>query len=466
MLFGEHAVVYGYPCLVTAVSQRLRVSVRTTQDNSVTINAPQTKDTRFVEAAIKNAVDQLHIRHRGLLVETQNPFSGIYGFGSSSAVTVATIKALAGLFDIRMSKRQLFDIAYAAVMEVQGVGSGFDVAAASYGGTLYFVIGGKEIKEVPFLSSDDSVALVVGYSGVKSNTVDIVREVALRRKQSPEKIENIFRAITQIAYDARNAIIKKEWKKLGKLMDLNQEYLRDLKVSSKKLDELINAANWAGAYGAKLSGAGGGDCMIALVPRRKKSDVENALVKAGGQVVSAQPHEMGAMIQTTDDQDELFVVVDSNDNVIGYRTRHECHQDANLIHRTVGIIIYDNNGKVLLQKRSQTKDMGAGLWGLSCAGHMKKGQSGKDTVQREMQEELGVDLAVKFTDKFIVADEAETEMSYLFEAKSNGPFKPNSEEISDLKFFSPRELKLKTAKGEIQLTKCAYRSLQQAGVFE
>ena len=68
-------------------------------------------------------------------------------------------------------------------------------------------------------------------------------------------------------------------------MNRNQRLLSELEVSSEKLDSMINAARDAGAYGAKLSGAGVGDCMIAI-PDGSIEAVREAITAAGGQVLS------------------------------------------------------------------------------------------------------------------------------------------------------------------------------------
>jgi len=68
-------------------------------------------------------------------------------------------------------------------------------------------------------------------------------------------------------------------------MNFNQEYLRDLGVSTEKLESMISAAKKAGAWGAKLSGAGGGDCMIALVPSDKRKAVSDAIIATDGQII-------------------------------------------------------------------------------------------------------------------------------------------------------------------------------------
>jgi mevalonate kinase len=268
MLFGEHAVVYGYPCIVTAISQRLEVSL------SDTDNVPG--DRRFVDAAIQAWGDGKDIK-----LSAKCAFSGCYGFGSSSAVTVATLKALRP----EAPDRTLFDTAYKIILEIQGVGSGFDVASAVFGGTLYYI----KNKAIEPLAVKD-VPLVVGYTGIKSNTVDLIKMVAKKREEYPEKLERICKAIGKIVDEAKTRMIEGDWERVGKLMDFNQEYLRDLGVSSEKLETLIGAAKSAGAYGAKLSGAGGGDCMIALASAEKRQSVEEAITKAGGEVVHVTPN--------------------------------------------------------------------------------------------------------------------------------------------------------------------------------
>ena len=80
-------------------------------------------------------------------------------------------------------------------------------------------------------------------------------------------------------------------------MNENHRILQQIKVSTPKLDELVNAAQKAGAYGAKLSGAGGGDCMIALAPPDKKEAVEKALEKAGGTILSVRTNEEGVRVE-------------------------------------------------------------------------------------------------------------------------------------------------------------------------
>src|SRR3972149_9552134 len=156
MLFGEHAVVYGQPCLVTAVGQRMVVTVKNRDEPRVSVSAGGLgvvnyaknisglgrgeipKEMAFVEHSLKN----LYARYgdtAGAEIAVTSEFSSQYGLGSSSAVVVALVDAVAKLKGWPLADKEIFDLAYKSIIDVQGVGSGFDAAAAIFGGTLYFV---------------------------------------------------------------------------------------------------------------------------------------------------------------------------------------------------------------------------------------------------------------------------------------------------------------------------------------
>ena len=294
MLYGEHAVVYGHPCIVTAVDQRVQVTVEPNGEGEIHVASPNVgldeyhkslvrlgkddvpKSMSFVEFLIKRIYEKYKITN-GIRVTTESDFSTQFGFGSSAAVVVALAKALSIYFDLKLSERQIFDEAYGAVLDVQGVGSGFDVAASTYGGTLYYVSPGKVIEQL----HPGDLPLVVGYTGIKADTPTIVRQVAELRRQE-KWVDAVFGDIKDLVERAKTYFENIDYEQLGKLMDKNQDLLSALNVSSDKLDKLIGAVRGAGAYGAKLSGAGGGDCMIAFVDDSKSKEVVAAIEKVGG----------------------------------------------------------------------------------------------------------------------------------------------------------------------------------------
>lgn len=310
MLLGEHAVVYNHPCLVTAVDQRMRATVETLDVLEFQLEAEDVKVTgykkplselcvgdipkgaKFVEVAIKNLNDKYSFK-TGLRITTTSEFSSQFGFGSSSASTVCTVKAVSEIIGLNLSSKEIFDLSYKTVLDIQGKGSGFDVAAAVFGGTLYFVTGGKVIEPLNI----NSLPLIVGYSGVKADTVTLINKVKEPFASRQDRLNEIYSSIEGLVNEAKDALVKKDWAKFGELMNSNQEYLSELGVSIEKLDSMITGALSAGAYGAKLSGAGGGDCMIVIAPEDKKETIENGIAQSGGEIINVKINAEGVRIE-------------------------------------------------------------------------------------------------------------------------------------------------------------------------
>lgn len=314
LLFGEHAVVHGKPCIVTAVDQRLFVTVTLNGENMFRLTAPdmgleayvKTIDelggadlpnaVRFIEMLYKRFLER-YPQNRGIDVVTKSEFSASFGFGSSSAATVAFAKALFEVCGVQASNQDLFELCYRAVLDVQGVGSGFDVACAIWGGTLYYVTPGKVIEKL----LDEAPPLVVGYTGVKADTPTLIRQVAELKRKEPELVSGIFERIGELVDEARIAMSRGAFEKVGALMQENQRLLSKLHVSSAELDMLIDETIKMGAWGAKLSGAGGGDCMIAIVGKEKKALVEG-VVRNNGELMRVNLGAEGVRIEKISEQ--------------------------------------------------------------------------------------------------------------------------------------------------------------------
>lgn len=309
MLFGDHSVVHNRPCIVTAVNHRISTVIEKTNSNEIILNAPDldVKDYKvslnelekehpkkviFALTAIKNFFKKYKL-NSGLNIRTKSEFSSEFGLGSSSAITVDILKGLSNLFKININDKDLFDLSYRTILEIQGVGSGFDLAAAIHGGTLFFITAGKVIEPI----NVRELPIIVGYTGVKADTATLVKMVYRKLAEEPEKINRNFDESAKIVNEAKEQIQKSNWKRLGELMDLNQELLRELDVSSKELEKLISAAKSAGAYGAKLSGAGGGDCMIAISDEKNHKNIRKAIEKVGGKIIDAKLNAEGVKVE-------------------------------------------------------------------------------------------------------------------------------------------------------------------------
>lgn len=161
-------------------------------------------------------------------------------------------------------------------------------------------------------------------------------------------------------------------------------------------------------------------------------------------------------MKTTDNQNEIFDVVDQNDNVIGQARRGKVHQDKKLIHRSVYILIYNSKGELFMHQRSETKDTDPLFWTVSASGHVTANDSYEEAAKRELFEELGVKIPLKYINKLVIELPRETEMTAIFRAMSEGPFRLHPIEIKTGKFFSRRKLSRLLKKKKIDLSLSAF----------
>jgi 16S rRNA (adenine1518-N6/adenine1519-N6)-dimethyltransferase len=142
-----------------------------------------------------------------------------------------------------------------------------------------------------------------------------------------------------------------------------------------------------------------------------------------------------------DNPDELFDLVDGDDQVIGTVRRGDAHGNPALLHRSVQILVLGCDGRVLLQRRSRGKDLFPGYYCASASGHVLRGEEYAATAAREIAEELGVTPRLRFVGKAWVRSEPETEITALFLARCDGPFAFSPSETDGGAFFSLAELR-------------------------
>lgn len=164
---------------------------------------------------------------------------------------------------------------------------------------------------------------------------------------------------------------------------------------------------------------------------------------------------------TTDNPDELFDRVDANDRVIGQVRRRDAHLDAALIHRSVQVLIFNDAGEVLLQRRSPTKDTYPGYYCASASGHVVAGDTYDATAAREVREELGIETPLVRIDRFMVEDVRETELTTLYVGRHNGPFAFHPTETRGGAFYLPERALSLGVTGELPLTPTVLSSLQR-----
>jgi len=137
------------------------------------------------------------------------------------------------------------------------------------------------------------------------------------------------------------------------------------------------------------------------------------------------------------EESEIFDIVNDNDEIIGNASRNEVHR-MGLKHRSVHLLIFNKQESVLLQKRSMEKDTFPGVWDSSVSGHVDSGEDYDKAVIRESWEELGVKFegVPEKIFKVNACKETDNEFSWVYRHISEGPFSPNVDEISEIKWFS------------------------------
>jgi 16S rRNA (adenine1518-N6/adenine1519-N6)-dimethyltransferase len=136
---------------------------------------------------------------------------------------------------------------------------------------------------------------------------------------------------------------------------------------------------------------------------------------------------------------EQFDVVDENDNVIATRPRTEVHE-KNLLHRAVHILVFNQHGELLLQKRSNWKDREPSKWDSSAAGHLEPGETYEAGALRETEEELGIRPKLTPLGKIRACSNTGQEFVEVFTAQHEGPFILPPSEIEDALFVTLEEV--------------------------
>lgn len=293
-LFGEHAVVYGEPAVPCAIERRARVTAEPREDGRVRVEAADlsldgftvtwddSADERpdidvptplveagmgYVNEAVAQARDAADAPETGfdITVESNIPLGA--GLGSSAAVVVAGIDAGARSLGVELSSEEIADRAYRAEYEVQdGQASRADTFCSAMGGAVRVEGEDRRTIDAP------SLPFVIGYDGGAGDTGELVAGVRALREEydfaadTVGAIGDLVRRGTKALRGAEsNGEADEELlSELGRLMDFDHGLLAALGVSSRSLDAMVWAARDADAYGAKLTGAGGGGCIVAL----------------------------------------------------------------------------------------------------------------------------------------------------------------------------------------------------------
>jgi len=146
--------------------------------------------------------------------------------------------------------------------------------------------------------------------------------------------------------------------------------------------------------------------------------------------------------------EEIFEVLDTEGQVIGLATRSAVHSDPSLIHRVVHVMVINEQGELLLQKRSINKEIAPGRWDTSVGGHVNPGEEVYDAAVREMKEELGIAPSdLQFLYRYLFRNQRESELVTTFTCICDGVVHFNREEIDEVRFWPLSSIKRQIGKG-------------------
>ena len=293
ILFGEHAVVYGRPAIAVPVTQ-VRATATVTDappGSGCTLVAQDIgEEMRLVDAGadhplalvLRLALDAAGIASEPdwrVVLTSEIPIAS--GLGSGAAISAALVRAALTHAGQPAPAETISRLVYRSEELFHGTPSGIDNTVIAYARPVWFVKG----QPPESFAVGRPFTLAIADSGIPSPTKESVGDVRRAWEADPAGYEAIFSRIADVVHGARRAIRDGNLAAIGALMNLNQQRLEALGVSSPTLEKLIGAARVAGAKGAKLSGGGRGGNVIALVDEQNAAAVQTALLTAGAKRV-------------------------------------------------------------------------------------------------------------------------------------------------------------------------------------
>lgn len=294
-LFGEYGVLHGEPAILSAVAPVYVVELIERKDDKLVISSQlgnyetsihamhPVAPFEYVLAACQSREQQIK---NGLTLRIHSAQSDSIGLGSSGAVLVATLKILECWLGQERDLEALFFEGLKLMRTLNDQGSGADIAASVFGGTILYQQG-----EVPEKIAS-RVPLSFLYSGQKVKTSVCLEIVRALEERHPAQVGQIYRLIGSIAREAQGYIEKEDWLKLGSLMAIAQGQFEALGVSTERLRSMVELClAEPSIHGAKISGAGLGDGVIALGEVRIR--IPRELSDSGLKQIEITPSENG-----------------------------------------------------------------------------------------------------------------------------------------------------------------------------
>lgn len=291
ILFGEHAVVYGRRAIAIPVNQvQARAAVfplikdepGTIRVVSAAIQLDADIQILPVDHPIRKAI-QLTLHEMGIprppamliRISSTIPIAG--GMGSGAAVSVAVARAVSTYIGRPLTKESISGVAYEVEKLYHGTPSGIDNTVIAYNSPVLFQKG----KEIQTFQVGKRLTFLIADTGIRASTGNVINKVRNYWTDQPDQYENYFNQVDDLVGQALSSMKLGDEEFIGRWMTENHAILNQIGVSCPELNRLVDIACSFGVFGAKLSGAGMGGNMIALISPEQADALQEQMKEAG-----------------------------------------------------------------------------------------------------------------------------------------------------------------------------------------
>ena len=294
IICGEHFVVHGSNALAAAIDKTVKVYSETSDKNSILSRVDnqvfniRIKPINPVSVVRNKILEYLNRKERiKITIESNIPRGS--GLGSSSAISVATAASIASLFGEKLDKKTLYNIAFEGEKIIHGNPSGIDVAASVYGGLILF-----NKNTVPTnIDLLNKLQIIVSISGKTRQTSRMINHFTSTSNKLPYHFQSLVHSSSVLTHEAVNCLITQDLEKLGAIINFYNSILSSFGLGTKITDRMIETCLEHGAYGAKITGAGGGGSIIAIAPLTKIKIIIDELNSLGFKTFSIELPKQG-----------------------------------------------------------------------------------------------------------------------------------------------------------------------------
>jgi mevalonate kinase len=283
ILFGEHFVVHGTKAILAAIDKMVTVTTTFTEDKTIKVNselgtleipisssyeAAKSEFRPFIFLANKMINSNQNVSGLEVTIDSDIPIG--VGLGSSSACCVAAAASISGLFN-EISREEILNLSIEAEKTIFPDTSGADCTVCTYGGMI-------EYPSIEKIDNTFDLNLVIANSMIPHNTKNSVEKVNKFKENDEDRFSQLCDLENGLIDEVIEAMKNNDATTFGLKMSENQKCLEEIQVSNDTLRDMISSLNEI-SLGSKITGAGDGGCVIALVKNENVSKVPALLGK-------------------------------------------------------------------------------------------------------------------------------------------------------------------------------------------